>query len=43
MDEVSGSDSAELQLDGSLHIEFEYHLGDEAILKAVRIPSSTAC
>ncbi len=43
MDEVSGAGSAELQPDGSLQIEFEYHLGDEAVLKAVRAPSSTAC
>ena len=43
MDEVSGTGSAELQPDGSLEIKFEYHLGDEAILKAVRVPSSTAC
>ena len=43
MDEVSGSGSAELQADGSLRIEFEYHNGDEAVLKAVRDPSSTAC
>ena len=43
MDEVSGSGSAELQDDGSLEIAFAYHLGDEAILKAVRAPSSTAC
>jgi hypothetical protein len=38
-----GSDvSAELQHDGSVQIEFEYHLGDEAVLKAVREPSSTS-
>lgn len=43
MTEVSGAGSAELQDDGSVTIEFEYHLGDEAILKAVRDPSSTAC
>jgi len=43
MDEVAGSGSAELQDDGSLEIEFAYHLGDEAILKAVRATSSTAC
>ena len=43
MDEVSGSGSAELQDDGSLEIAFAYHLGDEALLKAVRAPSSTAC
>lgn len=43
MTEVSGAGSAQLQPDGSLQIGFEYHLGDEAILKAVRAPSSTAC
>ncbi len=43
MDEVSGSGSAELQADGSLQIEFEYHNGDDAVLRAVRDPSSTAC
>jgi hypothetical protein len=43
MTEVSGAGSAELQDDGSLLIEFEYHLGDEAVLKAVRESSSTAC
>ena len=43
MTEVSGAGSAELQDDGSLVIEFEYHLGDEVDLKAVRVPSSTAC
>jgi len=43
MTEVSGSGSAELQDDGSLQIEFEYHLGDEAVLKALRHRSSTAC
>ena len=41
--EVSGSGSAELQDDGSLEIEFEYRHGDEAVLKAVRALSSTAC
>jgi hypothetical protein len=35
MDEVHGSGSAELQDDGSVEIEFAYHLGDEASLKAV--------
>jgi hypothetical protein len=39
MDEVSGSGSAEPVSDGSLQIEFEYHLGDEAVLKAVPEPS----
>ncbi len=43
MDQVSGSGSAELQDDGSLEIEFEFRLGDEAVLKAVRDPSSTPC
>ncbi len=43
MDEVSGSGSAELLDDGSLEIEFAYHLGDEAVLKAKRAASSTAC
>jgi hypothetical protein len=43
MDEVFGSGSAELDEDGSLQITFEYHLGDEASLKAIREPSSTAC
>ncbi len=43
MDEVSGSGSAELQADGSLQIEFEYHNGDEALLRAIRDPSSTPC
>jgi hypothetical protein len=43
MDEVSGSGSAELLDDGTLEIQFAYHLGDEAILKAKRTTSSTAC
>jgi hypothetical protein len=43
MTEVSGAGSAELQDDGSLQIEFDYHLGDEAVLRAVRDPSSTPC
>ncbi len=42
MDEVSGSGSAEL-LDDVLEIEFAYHLGNEAVLKAERATSSTAC
>ncbi len=42
-DQVTGSGSAELQDDGSLEIEFAYHNGDEAILKAERVTSSTAC
>lgn len=43
MDEVSGDGSAELLEDGSIKIEFVYHNGDEAILKATRHTSSTAC
>jgi hypothetical protein len=43
MDEVTGDGSAELLEDGSIEITFAYHNGDEAILKAKRITSSTAC
>lgn len=43
MTEVSGAGSAELQDDGSLQIEFDYHLGHEAVFRAVRDPSSTPC
>jgi hypothetical protein len=39
-----GSDgSAELLEDGSIEIEFAYHNGDEAVLKAKLYTSSTAC
>ena len=37
MDEVTGDGSAELLDDGSIEIEFAYHNGDEAILKASRM------
>ena len=43
MDEVTGDGSVERLDDGTLEIEFNRHLGDEAILKAVPAPSSTAC
>jgi hypothetical protein len=43
MDEVRGDGSAELLDDGSIEIEFAYHDGDEAVLKAKRETSSTAC
>jgi hypothetical protein len=42
-DQFTGSGSAELTDDGTIEIEFAYHLGDEAILKAERMTSSTAC
>ena len=35
-DELSGEGSAELLDDGSIEIEFAYHNGDEAVLKAKR-------
>ena len=43
MDEVNGSGSAELLDDGTIEIEFTYHLGDEATLKANRMTSSATC
>jgi hypothetical protein len=43
MDEVAGDGHAELLDDGSLEITFAYHNGNEAILKAKRDTSSTAC
>ena len=43
MDEVPGDGSAELLDDGSIEIEFAYHNGDEAVLKATRETFSAAC
>ncbi|MER8957219.1 hypothetical protein NKH98_32135 [Mesorhizobium sp. M0833] len=43
MDDVTGDGHAELLDNGSIEITFAYHNGDEAILKAVRQTSSTAC
>lgn len=43
MDEVAGDCNAELFDDGTLGITFVYDSGDEAILKAKRDTSSTAC
>jgi hypothetical protein len=43
MDEVSGDGSAELLDDDTIEIEFAYRNGDEAVLKAKRDTSSTAC
>ena len=42
-DEVEGEGTAELLDDGTIEIEFAYRNGDEAVLKAKRYPSSTAC
>ena len=41
--EVTGSGSAELLEDCKLEIEISFHLGDDAILRAERQPSSTPC
>jgi hypothetical protein len=38
-----GDDSAKLLDDGSIEIEFAYHNGDEAVLKAKGVTSSTTC
>ena len=43
MNEVSGDGSAELLDDEAIQIEFAYHNGDEAVLKAQRVTSSTVC
>lgn len=43
MDEVSGDGHAELLDDSTIEITFAYHNGDEAVLKAKREASSTAC
>lgn len=42
-DQVTGEGSAELLDDGSIEIEFAYHNGDEAVLKAKREGFSAAC
>ena len=42
-DEVEGEGTAELLDDGTIEIEFAYHNADEAVLKAKRVTSSTAC
>src|SRR5579863_3082767 len=42
-DEVEGEGTAELLEDGTIEIEFAYDNGDEAVLKAKRDTSSTAC
>lgn len=44
MTEITGEGSAELHADGTIEIGIAYDAGDEAILQAVREPtSSTAC
>ena len=43
MDDVSGAGSRRMLDDGSLEIKFAYHIGDDAVLKAQRHTSSTAC
>jgi hypothetical protein len=42
-DQVEGDGTAELLDDGTIEIEFAYHNGDDAVLKAKRDTSSTAC
>ena len=42
-DQVEGEGTAELLDDGTIEIEFAYDNGDEAVLKAKRMTSSTAC
>ena len=42
-DQVEGEGTTELLDDGTIEIEFAYHNGDEAVLKAKRLTSSTAC
>lgn len=42
MDEIHGNGSAELLDDGTIEIEFNFNNGDDAVLKAKRVASSTA-
>ena len=42
-DQVEGEGSAELLDDKTIDIEFSYDNGDEALLKAKRMTSSTTC
>lgn len=42
MDETYGDGSAELLDNGTIEIEFNFHDGDDAVLKAKRDVSSTA-
>jgi hypothetical protein len=43
IDKVHGSGLAKTPEHGSLDIEFTYHLGNEALLKAEQATSSAAC
>ncbi len=43
MEEPQGAGSAELLNDGTLEIEFAFHFGDEAFIKAEQETFSTAC
>jgi hypothetical protein len=43
MEEIARDGHAELLDDGSIEITFAFHNGDEAILRAKREISSTAC
>ena len=43
MDKVSGTGSAELNDAGELEIELSRYLGNDAVLKARPMSSSTAC
>jgi hypothetical protein len=42
-DQVEGEGTAKLRGDATIEIEFSYDNGDEAVLKAKRETSSTAC
>jgi hypothetical protein len=42
-DQIEGERTAEPLDDGTIEIEPAYHNGDEAVLKAKRDTSSTAC
>jgi hypothetical protein len=42
-DQAEGEGTAELLEDGAIEIEFAYDNGDEAVLKAKRMTSSTPC
>lgn len=43
MDELSGDGDAKFIDDRTIEITFAYNIGDEAIIEAIREPSSTPC